>query len=55
MTYVNSLMAKVYRLDSMLLEAKRKGDRGVAELVEDYLEETLAELAQAEYMESHSA
>lgn len=55
MTYVNSLKAKVYRLDAMLLEAKMKGDRGVTELVEDYLEEALAELAQAEYMEDHSA
>ena len=49
--YVSDLMAKVYRLDAMLLEAKMKGDKGVMEMVEEYIEETLAELKQAEHMQ----
>lgn len=46
-------MARVYRLDRLILEAKRNMDRGVVELLEEYLDDTMAELVQHEYMEGN--
>lgn len=51
--YIGQLQAKVYRLDSQLIESQRNKAWDVYEMVSDALDDTLFELSQAEWMEEH--